>query len=61
MRVSKIVNTMCIYNKFQDKINKEMANLKDYQAFDDEYGIKESKQKLNELYNELGRFLDSEI
>lgn len=61
MKARKIVNVMERYNAYQTKIEKCVAKRNDFDAWDDDSGVREMNKKINRLKNELGRFLDTEV
>lgn len=56
-----IVNTMLTYNKFQERLQDEITNYQYYEAFEDEYGMKQSRKKIERINKELGQFLNEVV
>lgn len=61
MKARKIVNTMNTYNAYVAKIDKCVTKRNDFDAWDDDSGVREMDKKINRLKSELGKFLDTEV
>lgn len=61
MKVGVIINILKANNTYQKKIFMHTKQYQYYEAFDDTYGMKSEQEKINELNDEYGKFLDIEI
>lgn len=61
MKRIEIVSTMEKYYDYKRQIRNELANYQGYEAFEDEYGMRESKKKIEKINEKLGKYLDLEV
>ena len=61
MKRVEIINTVITYNQYQKRLAQLKYQQRDYDAFDDEQGVKETQDEIDETEKELGRFLDMEV
>ena len=61
MKRIEIVNTMEKYYDYKRQVRNELANYQGYEAFEDDWGMRESKKKIEKINEKLGKYLDMEI
>ena len=61
MKVRTIINAINTYNSYNAKINICIKKKNEHDAWDDEKGVMEMEKQINNLKEDLGKFLDTEI
>ena len=49
------------YYDYKRQIRNELANYQAYEAFEDGWGMRESKKKIEKINEKLGKYLDTEV